>query len=49
MWVIVALGVFALSTFVVRRARRLGSPSDLGSVTERWLVEHRVHPPGESC
>jgi hypothetical protein len=48
MWVIVALGVFALSTFVVHRARRLGTPSDLGSVTERWLVEHRAHQPGDS-
>jgi hypothetical protein len=48
MWVIVALGVLALSTFVVYRRWHPGGPSDLGWVTERWLAEHRAGQSGES-
>jgi hypothetical protein len=49
MWVIVALSILALSSFAVHRTRRLGGPSELGWVTERWLAEHRAHQPVESC
>lgn len=48
MWVIAALSVLAFSTFAFTRTRRVGGPSDLGWVTERWLAEHRANHPGES-
>ena len=48
MWVFVALGVLALSTFAVHRMWRQKDPSDLGWVTECWLAEHRAYQPGES-
>jgi hypothetical protein len=46
MWVIVAMSLLVVSA-AVHRMWRAGGPPDLGSVTERWLVEHRSHRPGE--
>jgi hypothetical protein len=50
MWVIAALCILAVSMFAVHRMGRLSEDSapDLGSVTERWLVEHRTHQSDES-
>jgi hypothetical protein len=40
-WIVIGLSVLAATVFgIVRRRRRLGGPSDLGWVTEQWLVEH---------
>jgi len=47
MWAIIALGLLAVSSFLVHRTWFPGGRSDLGSVTERWLAEHRAHQPGE--
>lgn len=48
MWVIVAMGVLAVGWLGARRAWRQRDRADMGSVTERWLAEHRSHQPGES-
>jgi hypothetical protein len=42
-WIVTGLSVLAATVFgIVRRRRRAGGPSDLGWVTEQWLVEHRA-------
>ena len=41
MWMIVAAGI-VLMIVVVAARRRFADDSDLGSVTERWLMEHRA-------
>jgi hypothetical protein len=42
-WIVIGLSVLAATVFgIVRRRRRSGGPSDLGWVTEQWLVEHRA-------
>lgn len=43
MWIaIVATVVAVIGVVVVSRHRRLGRPSDLGSVSEQWMAEHRA-------
>lgn len=47
MWLIIAVSVLG-AVEMVRRTWRAGGPPDLGSVTERWLAEHRAHQQGRS-
>ena len=48
MWVIIALSILAAIIVAAHRRWRAGSPPDLGSVTDRWLAEHRTHQEGRS-
>ncbi len=44
MWLGIGLGFISLTILViVSRAWRIGEDADLGTVSERWLSEHRSH------
>jgi hypothetical protein len=47
MWVVITLSILAVGALAIDRLWRPGGRADLGSVTERWLAEHRAHQPGE--
>ena len=47
MWIIIAAGVTVV--IIVAIASRRGTrESDLGSVTDRWLMEYRAHHTADS-
>jgi hypothetical protein len=48
MWVAGALSVLVFCAFAFNRLWHPGGRSDLGWMTERWLVELRAHQSGES-
>jgi len=42
MWTVVGIGVVALVALVLGVTSRLGVRSDLGSVSDQWIAEHRL-------
>jgi hypothetical protein len=48
MWSIVGVGIVAVIIYaLLSRERRLARPHDLGSVSARWIAEHRAHQLGD--
>jgi hypothetical protein len=41
-WLIVGVGIFGLIARRMARRPESGGQSDLGSVSQRWVAEHRV-------
>jgi hypothetical protein len=42
MWTIVGVGVVALIAIIIAVLQRPGVRSDLGSVSDQWIAEHRL-------
>ena len=42
MWTVVGIGIVALIAIVLAVVSRLGVRSDLGSVSDQWIAEHRL-------
>lgn len=47
-WFIIVSGIFAVATLATVAHRRVGSVSNLGYVSERWLLEYRAEQRGDS-
>ena len=44
MWILIGLGVIVLAILAVFPFPwRLGDDGDLGTISQRWLAEHRNH------
>jgi len=42
MWTAIGVGVVAVLAVVLGVAQRVGVRSDLGSVSDQWIAEHRL-------
>jgi hypothetical protein len=40
--VLIALAIIVVGWLLVRQRVRAARPTDLGSISERWLSEHRI-------
>jgi hypothetical protein len=48
-WIVVGLGVaVALALAAIARSLGRGRQSDLGSVSDHWVAEHRLSQPNDS-